>query len=141
MSGVHFLPQGRVDGDYEGLGGKTPVRSDDPDSAATAEVVASGWNKLEIKFSGFQKHDAFEIPRVYYKGYRVATEQGGVIDVVDQEHFLFRPNASEGVAVVIYRMTTLHLVAFFVSSLALDFIILLACLRWRRSKRAKEAVS
>ena len=141
MSGVHFLPQGRVDGDYEELSGKTPVMSDDPDSTATAEVTASGWNKLEIKFSGFQKHDAFEIPRVYYKGYRVETEQGGGIDVADQEHFLFRPNASEGVAVVTYHMTTLHLVAFFVSSLALDFIILLACLRWRRSKRAKKAVS
>ena len=141
MSGVHFLPQGRVDDDYEGLGGKTPVTSDNPDSAATAEVTASGWNRLEIKFSGFDHHDAFEIPRVYYKGYRVETEQGGGIDVVDQEHFLFRPNASEGVAVVTYRMTTLHLIAFFVSSLALDFVILLFCLRWRRAKRAKEAVS
>ena len=141
MSGVHFLPQGRVDGDYAGLGGKTPVRSDDPDSEATAEVVASGWNRLEIKFSGFKPDDAFEIPRVYYKGYQVETEKGGCIDVVDQEHFLFRPNASEGVAVVRYRMTTLHLVAFFVSSLAFDFIILLLLLRRIRARRAKEAVS
>ena len=141
MSGVHFLPQGRVDGDYDGLGSKTPVWSDDSDSTATAEVTESGWNRLEIKFSGFKPNDAFEIPRVYYKGYRVDTEQGGVIDVVDQEHFLFRPNASEGVAVVKYRMTTLHLVSFFVSSLALDFVILLFCLRRRRAGRAKEAVS
>lgn len=139
MSGVHFLPQGRVDGDYADLGGKTPVTSDDP--AATAEVVASDWNKLEIKFSGFHPYDAFEIPRVYYKGYRVETEKGGGIDVIDQKHFLFRPNASEGVAVVKYRMTTLHLVSFFVSSLAFDFIILLLFLRRRRAKRAKpEAV-
>ena len=141
MSGVHFLPQGRVDDDYQGLGGKTPVWSDDPDSTATAEVTASGWNRLEIKFSGFRKNDAFEIPRVYYKGYQVDSEKGGGIDVVDQEHFLFRPNASEGVAVVKYRMTTLHLVSFFVSSLALDFVILLFCLRRRRAGRAKEAVS
>ncbi len=139
MSGVHFLPQGRVDDDYEGLGGKTPVTSDNP--AATAEVTASGWNRLEIKFSGFDHNDAFEIPRVYYKGYRVDTEKGGAIDVADQEHFLFRPNASEGVAVVTYHMTKLHMVSFFVSFLALGFVILLFCLRKRCARRTKEAVS
>ena len=104
-------------------------------------MTASGWNRLEIKFSGFQPRDAFEIPRVYYKGYRVDTEKGGAIDVTDQEHFLFRPNASEGVAVVTYRITTLHLIAFFVSFFALDFVILLFCLRRRRDRRAKEAVA
>ena len=75
------------------------------------------------------------------RGYRVDTEKGGAIDIVDQEHFLFRPNASEGVAVVTYHMTTLHLVAFFVSSLAFDFVILLLLLRRIRARRAKEAVS
>jgi len=120
VSGVHFLPQGRVDGDYTGLGGKAPVTSWNPD--AKTEVRVPAWGRLEIDFSGFEPGDSFEIPRVYYKGYRVETEEGGSIDISDQAHFLFRPNASCGTAVVYYRPTMLHQCGFCVSLLALTGI-------------------
>ncbi len=116
VSGVHFLPQGHVDGDYEGLGGKVPVTSSNPD--AKAEVVYPSWGRLEITFSGFSSGDAFEIPRVYYKGYRVETEAGGTIDLSEQDHFRFRPNAASGKAIVAYRLTKLHKASFAVSLLS-----------------------
>jgi hypothetical protein len=119
VSGVHFLPQGKVDGDYTGLGGKAPVSNPN----AKTEVKNTGWGKLEIDFSGFEPGDTFEIPRVYYKGYQVETAEGGVIDVSDQEHFRFRPNASEGTARVVYRLTTLHKTAFCISFLALAGVL------------------
>ena len=117
VSGVHYLPQDRVDGDYAGLGGKAPVTSANPD--AEAQVSYPAWGRLEIAFSGFTPGDAFEIPRVYYKGYRVETPEGGVVDISDQKHFLFRPNASSGVAVVTYHLTPMHKASFAVSALTL----------------------
>ena len=128
VSGVHFLPQGKVDGDYTGLGGKAPVSNPD----AKTEIRDSGWGKLEIDFSGFEPGDSFEIPRVYYKGYQVETAEGGTIDVSDQEHFRFRPNASGGTARVVYRPTKLHKAAFGVSVLALAGILISMLFRKRK---------
>jgi len=138
LSGVHFLPQGHVNDDYDGLGGKAVVQSANPD--ATAEVAYPSWGKLEITFSGFSSGDTFEIPRVYYKGYCVETEQGGLIDLSEQDHFRFRPNAASGKALVFYRLTKLHKVSFAVSLLTLVGIVLaeLILRRKRGSKRASE---
>lgn len=129
VSGVHFLPQGKVDGNYTGLGGKAPVSNPN----AKTEVRDSGWGKLEIDFSGFEPGDSFEIPRVYYKGYRVETAEGGVIDISEQEHFRFRPNAPGGTARVIYRPTTLHKIAFGVSALALVGVLVPLLFRKRKA--------
>ncbi len=117
LSGVHFLPQGHTNDDYNGLGGKVVVQSANPD--AKAEITGKSWGRLEIAFSGFESEDRFEIPLVYYKGYRVETEAGGSIDVSEQDHFRFRPNSSEGKAVVVYRLTKLHKASFAVSLLTL----------------------
>ena len=129
VSGVHFLPQGKVDGHYVGLGGIAPVSNPN----AKTEVRTPRWGRLEIDFSGFAPGDSFEIPRIYYKGYRVDTAEGGVIDVSEQEHFRFRPNSSDGTAVVTYHPTTLHKVSFCISALALVGIIVSLLLRKRKS--------
>lgn len=131
LSGVHFLPQGHVDGDYEGLGGRAAVTSANPD--AKAEVSYPSWGRLEIAFSGFSPGDMFEIPRVYYKGYCVETDEGGVIDVSEQDHFRFRPNAAAGKAVVVYRLTRLHKASFAVSFLSLLGAVLAALISRRKS--------
>ena len=128
VSGVHFLPQGKVDGDYVGLGGKAPVSNPN----AKTEVRDSGWGKLEIGFSGFEPGDSFEIPRVYYRGYQVETAEGGVIDVSEQDHFRFRPNASSGTATVVYRPTTLHKTAFGISVFALAGVLTVLLFRKRK---------
>ncbi len=128
VSGVHFLPQGKTDKHYEGLGGKAPASNPN----AKTEVRNVGWNKLEIDFSGFEPGDTFEIPRVYYKGYQVETEAGGVIDIVEQEHFRFRPNASNGTARVVYRPTTLHKTAAFVSFLTLGGLLITMLIRKKK---------
>lgn len=138
VSGVHFIPQGRVDGDYAGLKGRAPVTSANPD--AKTEVSYPAWGRLEVAFSGFSKGDAFEIPRIYYKGYRVDTPEGGVIDVSDQEHFLFRPNASSGTAVVTYHLTKLHRISFAVSSVTLLGIIAVWGLSLRKKRREPSPV-
>lgn len=131
VSGVHYLPQGKDDGDYAGLGGKAPVSNPN----AKAEVRDLGWGKLEIDFSGFEPGDTFEIPRVYYKGYQVETPEGGVIDISEQEHFRFRPNASSGTARVFYRPTTLHKTAFCISFLALAGVLITLLTNKKRSRR------
>lgn len=128
VSGVHYLPQGKVDGYYEGLGGKAPASNPN----AETKVRNVGWDKLEIDFSGFEPGDSFEIPRVYYKGYQVETAEGGVIDVSEQEHFRFRPNASSGTATVVYRLTTLHKTAFFISALTLAGLLVFLLFRKRK---------
>jgi len=128
VSGVHYLPQGRTDTLYVGLGGKAPVSN--PNSKT--EVRTDGWGKLEIDFSGFEPGDSFEIPRIYYKGYQVETPEGGVIDVSEQSHFLFRPNASSGTATVVYRMTPIHKTAFAISFLA--FVAMIISLLIKRKK-------
>ena len=128
VSGVHFLPQGKVDGDYTPLGGKAAVSNPN----AKAEVRMPRWGQMEIRFSGFAPGDSFEIPRIYYKGYQVETEAGGAIDLSDQAHFRFRPNASEGTARVIYRPTRLHKTAFCLSALTLAGVLALALFRSRR---------
>ena len=133
VSGVHYLPQGRVDADYVGLGGKAPVSSVNPDAAT--EVSYPAWGRLEIAFSGFSPGDAFEIPRVYYKGYRVETPEGGVIDVSNQEHFMFRPNASSGTAVVTYHITPPHKAACALSAVTLLGIIAFGIVSFRKKRR------
>ena len=130
VSGVHFLPQGKTDKHYEGLGGKAPASNPN----AKTEVRNAGWGKLEIDFSGFEPGDSFEIPRVYYKGYRVETAEGGAIDVSEQEHFRFRPNASGGTARVVYHPTTIHKTAFGISAFALTFFLI--SLLFRKKKKA-----
>ena len=122
ISGILFIPPGKVDADYIGLGGKAPVTSDNPEAATVVSYPA--WGKLEIDYSGFSPGDAFEIPRVYYIGYHVETEQGGVIDLSEQEHFRFRPNASSGKVVVVYRPTNLHKLSFVISFLAATGLVL-----------------
>ena len=136
VSGVHFLPQGHVDGDYTGLGGKAVIMSSNPD--AEAEVVCPSWGRLEVTFSGFSPGDAFEIPRVYYKGYRVETEAGGTIDLSEQDHFRFRPNASSGKAVVVYRLTKLHKASFAVSLLTLAGTVLFLLYTRRKNRKAAQ---
>ena len=130
VSGVHYLPQGKVDGNYEGKGGIAPVSNPN----AKTEVRVPRWGRLEINFSGFEPGDSFEIPRIYYKGYRVETAGGGVVDVSEQEHFRFRPNSSDGTAVVAYHPTTLHKVSFCISTLVLAGIIVSPLLRMRKGK-------
>ena len=132
VSGVHFLPQGKVDGYYEGLGEKAPVSNPN----TKTEVRDVGWGKLEIDFSGFESGDSFEIPRVYYKGYQVETAEGGAIDISEQEHFRFRPNASSGTAAVVYRPTMLHKTAFFVSILSLAGVLITMLIRKIRIRPA-----
>ena len=135
VSGVHFLPQGKTDLNYTGLGGKAPVSNPN----ARTEVRNSGWGKLEIDFSGFEPGDSFEIPRVYYKGYQVETPEGGVIDISEQEHFRFRPNASGGTARVVYRLTKLHKTAFGISAFALTFFLI--SLLFRKKKKDPCSIS
>ena len=60
------------------------------------------------------------------------TEAGGAIDLSDQAHFRFRPNAAEGTARVIYRPTRLHKTAFCLSALTLAGVLALALFRRRR---------
>jgi len=129
-SGLFFVPPGRKDPDYRDPERNALAISDNPDAAA--EVTRSDWDKLEITFSGFSPGDAFEIPRIYYIGYHVETDQGGAIDISRQEHFRFRPNASSGKAVVVYRPTTPQLISLAVSFLALAGLVLMASLsRWK----------
>ena len=61
---------------------------------------------------------------MYYKGYCVETEAGGTIDLSEQDHFRFRPNAASGKAIVAYRLTKLHKAAFAVSLLTLAGTVL-----------------
>ncbi|MBQ7731328.1 MAG: hypothetical protein IJT68_05760 [Lentisphaeria bacterium] len=136
LSGVHFLPQRHTNDEYDGLGGKAPITSDNPD--AKTEVTFPSWGKLEVTFSGFSPGDEFEIPRIYYKGYCVETEEGGVIDMSQHDHFRFRPNASSGKAVVVYRLTKLHKASFAVSLLTLAGT-LFAIWFTRRKQRRKQA--
>ena len=133
-SGLFFVPPGRKSPDYHEPEANDLVVGDRPD--AKAEVTCSDWDKLEITFSGFSPGDAFEIPRIYYIGYQVETEQGGAIDISEQEHFRFRPNASSGKAVVVYRPTMLHLISLAVSLLALAGLILHASLSHRKRNPA-----
>ncbi len=133
LSGVHFLPQGHVNGDYAGLGRKAVVTSSNPD--AQAEVTYPSWGKLEVTFSGFSPGDSFEIPRVYYKGYCVETDQGGVMDLSEQDHFRFRPNASSGKALVVYRLTKLHKASFVVSLLSFAGVLSAVLFRWKRCRK------
>ena len=121
VSGIHFLPQGRVDSDYFGLGRKAPVFSLNPN--AKTEVNSPSWGKMSIHFSGFEPGDSFEIPRIYYKGYCVETPEGGTIDISDQAHFRFRPNAPNGTAVVVYRLTTIHKTAFLITFFSLTGVL------------------
>lgn len=114
--GGHFLTR-RNETEYDGLGGKAPVSSSNPD--ARTEVRSPSRGKLEISFSGLEPGDSFEIPRIYYKGYRVETEEGGSIDLSERGHFRFRPNASSGTAIVYYSPTMLHRCGFCVSLLTL----------------------
>lgn len=133
IGGILFLPPRRVDADYVGLGGKSPVTSSNPD--AKAEVSYPAWGQLEINFSGFSPGDAFEIPRIYYKGYQVETPEGGVIDLSEQDHFRFRPNASSGKALVVYRITTLHKMSFAVSILAFAGVVCAVLIRRKRNRK------
>ena len=127
---MHSLPQGKTLEDYEQLKGKAPVSNPN----AKTEVRNSGWGKLEIDFSGFEPGDTFEIPRVYYKGYQVETPEGGVIDVSEQDHFRFRPNASSGTARVVYRLTPLHKTAFCISVLTLAGLIVFVLFRKKKQR-------
>ena len=133
--GFLFIPPGKGKADYVELRGRAPVTSDNPD--ATAEISYPAWGKLEIDYSGFSPGDAFEIPRIYYIGYHVETEQGGVIDLSEQEHFRFRPNASSGKAVVVYRPTNLHKLSFVVSFLVLAGLVLNALFSYRKQSRKR----
>ena len=131
--GGHFLTRDREE-DYEGLGGRSAVTSSNPD--AKAEVRTPGWGRLEIDFSGFEPGDSFEIPRIYYKGYRVETPEGGTIDVSERGHFRFRPNASAGTALVVYRLTALHKTAMLVSFLTLTGILISVLISKRKGSAA-----
>jgi len=139
ISGILFLPPGKVDADYEGLGGKSPVTSRNPD--ARTEVSVPSWGQLEIKFSGFSPGDAFEIPRIYYKGYHVETAEGGTIDISNQEHFLFRPNATSGTALVVYRITKLHRISLIVSLIAFVGVVLMFLVSYRKRYRKNALAS
>ena len=57
------------------------------------------------------------------------------MDLSEQDHFRFRPNASSGKALVVYRLTKLHKASFVVSLLSFAGVLSAVLFRWKRCRK------